>query len=279
MTTYEDIEQSVAEGEPIELYDIWDVEGTHYRWNTSSIIISYGSYDYEPNVIDRSELVLGGNNEVSAIDIKLKRGNIFASRFIAAPVEGEVQFVLYRQQAGFTVKFCQGFLSAVSFDKNGVPTSRFEPRSSDMVGVGQRRRNQRLCDYCLYKMGCWVNEELYRVDGTLTNVSGLVLTSAIFATKTDGWFVGGEIVIGVARRLIKAHVTNTITISRTMSVALIGVTFRAYAGCDHTPGTCKTKFDNKLNFGGNEYLPTKNSFLTGVNVTGYLASASSGLIR
>jgi hypothetical protein len=262
--TYDSYEQSIASGEPIELYDVWDVEGTHYRWNTANETITYGSYDYEPEIVDRSEMVIGENGEVNALDVKLSRSNALTNQFISAPIEGEVLLIVYRYHAGFGATFWQGVLSTVSFDENGIPTCRFEPRMSDMPGIGERRRNQRLCDHALYKQGCWVNEESFRVDGTLTNVSGLVLTSAVFATKADGWFTGGEVVVGNARRLIKAHATNTITITRAASAFVIGATFRAYAGCDHTPTACKDKFDNKLNYGGNEFLPVKNPFETNI---------------
>lgn len=262
--SYDDIEQSVALGEPVELYDIWDVEGVHYRWTTGSDIVIYGSNEYEPGIVNRSEVIIGNNEEVNALDVKFGRSNVLANRFIAAPIEGEVQIIVYRQHAGFTITFWQGFLLSVSFDTDGIPTCRFEPGSSDIPGVGERRRNQRLCDHILYKAGCWVNPEAYRVDGTLTNVNGLVLTSAIFASKTDGWFIGGEIVIGNARRLIKAHVTNTVTITRLMPAAVIGATFRAYAGCNHAPSDCQQRFNNKLNYGGNEFLPLRNPFETNI---------------
>jgi hypothetical protein len=258
--TYDSYEQSVASGEPIELYDIWDNGGTHYRYTTASEAVEYNGYMYESDVIDRSEMELGGNEEVTALKVFFSRSNALTNQFISGPPEGEVQLLLYRQHAGFTATFWQGFLIVVTFDENSVPTGRFEPRSSDIAGFGVRRRCQRLCDHALYKSGCGVNETLYKVDGTLATVNGLDLVSSAFSAKSDGWFVGGEIVIGYSRRTIKAHTTNTITITRSMDSAIVGATFRAYAGCDHTPTTCKDKFNNKLNYGGCEFLAVKNPF-------------------
>ena len=267
--SYNDLDHSVASGEPVELYDVWDLEGTHYRWTTAHETVSYLGSDYEPIVVDRSEICLGENDTVNAVDVTLSRGNTLTNHYVRSPVEGEVSLIIYSQQSEFTVIEWQGLLLSVMFDKNGIPTCRFEPRSSNSPGVGQRRRNQRLCDYILYRAGCLVDCEAYRVDGVLTNVSEsgseMVLTSSAFATKADGWFIGGEVVIGTSRRLIKAHITNTITIPRIMDAAVIGASFRAYAGCDHLPATCKAKFNNKLNYGGNENLTNKNPFE--INIT------------
>ena len=34
-----------------------------------------------------------------------------------------------------------------------------------------------------------------------------------------------------------------------------GDTFTVYYGCDHTPGTCQSKFNNLANFRGFPYIP------------------------
>jgi uncharacterized phage protein (TIGR02218 family) len=39
------------------------------------------------------------------------------------------------------------------------------------------------------------------------------------------------------------------------SVPSPGDTFTVYYGCDHTPGTCQSKFNNLVNFRGFPYVP------------------------
>jgi hypothetical protein len=39
------------------------------------------------------------------------------------------------------------------------------------------------------------------------------------------------------------------------SVSSVGDTFTIYYGCDHTPGTCQSKFNNLANFRGFPYVP------------------------
>ena len=39
------------------------------------------------------------------------------------------------------------------------------------------------------------------------------------------------------------------------SVPAAGDSFTVYFGCDHTPGTCQSKFNNLANFRGFPYVP------------------------
>jgi uncharacterized phage protein (TIGR02218 family) len=39
------------------------------------------------------------------------------------------------------------------------------------------------------------------------------------------------------------------------SLPATGDTFTVYQGCDHTPGTCSSKFNNLPNFRGFPYVP------------------------
>jgi hypothetical protein len=76
---------------------------------------------------------------------------------------------------------------------------------------------------------------------------------------------GGEIIVGNAHRTIISHTGNSITINRPFRAdVLAGMSFSAYAGCDHLPDTCRYKFDNMINFGGRKDLPVTNPY-TGRN--------------
>ena len=263
---YQDYENSVALGIPIELYDIFESTGDHYRYNTSDETLTYLGNDYESGIIERSEFGLGNENDSDNLTIKLNRGNTFTNQFRSNVIDALVGVNIYRQHEANYVNFWSGYLIAVSFDEKSIPSCRFESVISSSLRMGCRRKNMRLCPLLLYEYGCNVNQESYKVTGTLTNISsnGLTLTSSAFATKTDGWFIGGKIKIGQAWRLIKAHATNTVIIDRAFVNIEIGDNHTSYAGCNHTPAICKSKFNNKLNFGGNEFLPSINPFHTNI---------------
>lgn len=262
--TYDASEISAASGIPIELYDIYDSDGTHYRYNTSDSTVTYLGNDYSSDIIERSDFTLGDIKNTDSLTIKLTRNDTFAVRFINEPIDAIVFINIYRQHEANYITYWSGYLISVSFDEDALPVCRFEAIISSNVRMGHRRKNMRMCPYILYETGCNVNQESYKVEGTITNLSGLVVTSSQFATETDGYWVGGKLKIGTAYRLIKAHSTNTITIDRAFADAEIGDSFICYAGCDHTLATCISKFSNYLNFGGNAYLPKTNPIYSNI---------------
>jgi uncharacterized phage protein (TIGR02218 family) len=262
--TYQSSEESIAAGKPILLFDFAAATGEHWRMTTSEDTVTFMSHDYDPGVVSHREIEIGDYPDVNAVEVNLGRSQPLANQFIAAPVEGIVTLTLYRGHDGNYIVYWWGLLTSVKFGTDGIPSLRFEPRTSSFLRLGNRRCNQRLCDHALYDSGCRVNNTSYQVAGTISNISGLDITASIFSTKSNGWFVGGQLVVGYARRLIKAHTTNVVTVTRVMQDAAIGNSLLAFAGCDHTPTTCNTKFSNKLNFGGNEFLPVKDPFKAGI---------------
>lgn len=262
VTDYRTYEDSVASGKPIELYHIYDSDGNHYRYNTSRGTVTYLGADYEPEIINRSNVVLGGfGGEGYPLKVTFTRGNLLAVRFIHQPIDAVVTLILYRQHEGYYIRHWTGYLIHMAYDEDGMPIGTFESVLDTTTRMGHRRRCSKICDLVLYKYGCMVNQEIYKVTGTITNISsdGLILTGSQFGTKPDDWFVGGKVRVSNAYRLIKAHSGLTVTIDRKFYEATSPCAFTAYAGCAHTPAACAA-FGNKINFGGNEFLPTQNPF-------------------
>jgi len=111
--------------------------------------------------------------------------------------------------------------------------------------------------YTYYRV--WVYENYGGTNSLLVNEIEMIEADNAMSVYYYGG--GGEIVVGTARRTITAHVGNTITINRPFGSGVIaGNAFSAYPGCDHTPGTCRSKYDNGINYGGLEGLPTKNHY-------------------
>jgi len=254
-------EQSVASGRPVELYHLADDLGTHCRITSGGLAVTYGSYVYTLEPCKRSELRITDNHKKNDMTFQLSRDNAFAARLVPGPIEGRTWVTIYRGHEPDFVTWWYGEFTSVKFDKDGVPTLVATPRTSSISRVGRRRQCQRLCDHALYDAWCGLNSTSYMVAGTVDSVVGLVVTSTTFGTKTPGWFKAGKFVGGGAKRMITAHTGNDVTLTRTIPGLTAGDSFTAYAGCDHTPATCVSiKFANKVNYGGDEFLPTKNPF-------------------
>jgi uncharacterized phage protein (TIGR02218 family) len=262
--TYQDSEAGIASGKPIELYDFaFGVD--HWRYTSASETVTYMNHDYEPVLIQRSDLEQSDNAFKNELSITVGRDNEFAQQFIAAPLDGIVTLTVYRGHGSDYVTFWMGVMSSISFNSDEVKITA-SPKTTSMLRTGLRRKYQKLCNYPLYGSGCRVNNELFKVTSTIATISGLTITSAIFATKADGWFTAGMIKIGDKKRLITSHTGSTITISHSLIGVVAGNSFTAYAGCDHLMATCRTKFSNLDNYGGQPWIPTKNPF-TGDGIT------------
>ncbi len=256
--TYDFTESSVNSGKPIELYD-FENNSNHYRYTSGPVSVSYAGYDYEPETIQRSDLELTNNAFRNELEIKINRDNVFIRRFIHTPLEGLVTLTVYRGHGSDFVTFWVGVINHVKFNTEEVTITAI-PRTSSLIRTGLRRKYQKLCNYPLYAVGCNVILSAFQVIGTIDTISGFTITSATFATKADGWFKAGKIVVGDAERLIISHVGNTIIVNRGIVEAVDGNSFTTYAGCDHTMATCASKFANFINYGGQPWIPTKNPF-------------------
>jgi hypothetical protein len=69
---------------------------------------------------------------------------------------------------------------------------------------------------------------------------------------------------GVDRRLILSSSGDVLTLLLPFTSSPLGSTVIVFAGCDHTIATCKSKFNNVVNYGGFAFVPTKNIFQTGI---------------
>ena len=261
--SYDALEQSTMEGQPIELYHFYDDIGNHWRYTSAATLQEFEFHDYEPEPIDRQNITATHNHFKNELKLTLGRNNLFALNYVAGMLENLVSLVVYRLHLGDLtdpIIYWRGVVQRVVFDENELPTIHATPLTNDVVRAGARRRCQIMCDLPLYSAYCSVTRSSYQIAGVITGVSGVTLSSATFGTKANGWLTGGMIIIGDAKRLIQWHVGTDIKIGRGIVDLATGVAFTAYAGCNHTATICNSKFSNKINYGGCQFLPISNPF-------------------
>lgn len=271
--SYDSRDQSVALARPVLAIDFEDDFGTHWRYNTSAEDITLLGETYTSDACKVSETEISGNDFRNRVTIELSRQNGFAWQFISAPLESKVTVTIYRVLDPDYQFMWTGVVEAVSFSSEGVPKIECTPKTASAARVGWRRRTSMACPLVLFGQeigGCKVNAESFKITGVISAYSGTTYESDDFAAQADGWLQGGELVIGNARRLIKSHTVNSdgsaeVEINRKIDNPETNsagqIEFTAYAGCDHIYTTCDTKFSNKVNYGGLEFLPVKNPFV------------------
>ena len=135
-----------------------------------------------------------------------------------------------------------------------------EPLRTYLKRSALRARYQRVCRHSLYNVGCNLIKDNFLIQGNVLGQVANVISVNGLDLQPNGYFVGGYIVLGSAKRAIIAHVGNNITLTSPFDEVNVGATANVYPGCDHTFETCRDQFNNEENFGGFPWIPGKNPF-------------------
>lgn len=272
--TFAPFETSVESSQPIELYEI--ILGTQTFYYTSAEDdITISPFVYEAIPITRGKIQQGPEDGNRTLEIDLPGSNIFARKYIGSVPSERAQLTIKRlQRPDFpgpeVITLFEGFVKSVAFSENGRKAKlAVEPAISASSRSIPRYTYQGSCNHVLYDVRCQVDDTnpAYRHTGIVTAVNGSVVTVTGADGFTDGWFTGGssEALGGLDARLILDHVGEDITLLLPFPYDLIGQSLILLAGCAHDIATCKSKFDNVINYGGFAFVPTKNPFDTGID--------------
>jgi uncharacterized phage protein (TIGR02218 family) len=118
---------------------------------------------------------------------------------------------------------------------------------------------QPTCLHTLYDSGCTLVKNAFGTNGTVGSGS---TASVINWSGASANFVQGSITFtsgvnaGVTATVGSVAAGTSITLRYPLeSTPAAGDGFTVYYGCDHTPGTCQSKFNNLANFRGFPYVP------------------------
>lgn len=111
-----------------------------------------------------------------------------------------------------------------------------------------------------YIGACTVNKTSYTYTGTVAGVPHPTITfTCTGVNQPDGWFTNGLVTwttganAGLSYQVKRHTVAGAVTIDLFLEAARPiqpGDQFEVTAGCDKSAATCKTKFNNIINFGG-----------------------------
>lgn len=263
---YIEDEQSLDRGEPEELY-LFNRDDTDY-WSFTSIDydIIYNGRTYTATLIRRSDIILSANSLKNTIDIEMLISNPFILNLLNGLIEGEIKLTIYRRHKGANsfITYWNGYVRGCGCKGNkAIILAGLKDSSLNRNGI--MRKYSRNCGIPLYSTLCTISKSdaAFQITGTVLSVDGTTITAAEFDNEDDNWLKGGIFKLDddTLIQSIIYHVGTTIKISRATTALVEGKTFTAWAGCDHAKATCKNKFSNKLNYGGQPWLPTKNPFI------------------
>lgn len=280
MTTLEFIaaETGAASASPVELYEFAHGAAV-YRYTSGDAAVHTGAGTFALEAISRTEVELSEEDLSGTITITVPADNAVAKLFAAANPSNQVFITVSRQHRTVPgeIEFVfQGVVASASFD--GVACSlTCQPVGSVLSKQIPTRLYQPQCGHVLFSqteyygtggavggsaqsVGCNVNRENFKTTAVVGSALASTITAPAFASKPDGYFTAGKVeTLDGETRYITSHIGNTITVAYPVAIS-VGDTVSVYPGCDGLAATCRSKFNNIINFYGFNKLPRRNPF-------------------
>ena len=265
---YEAHEVSVEDAAPIELY-LFKYNGEEFAYTSSyryqQVSIDNVWHNFIPDYIKRSDsLKLGNSNgTMENCSITVNRTNNVALLYQGAPPEQDsVRVEIFRMHEGEYIRILRGIVSQVSFNNSEATlTITIENVLNREIPVGKLSY---FCQNRIYDAKCNLNKDDYGLHcwtvGGFGGIQHLKIQSHELATKEDGYFTNGYVVMGHAIRAIKEHKGEFITIKYPINPSDRMSEFMVYPGCDCLFSACHRKFKNTDNFSGIPYIQPYDAF-------------------
>jgi hypothetical protein len=258
--SYNTQEISAAAGQPVELYrfvlgqQVWTV-------TSGREAITYQVESYQPAVIRRSAVEQSPEFARNGIDLECARDFAVAQLFAAARPNGVVSLTLFRNHLGDSeyITWWKGRVASVAF-AGSTAKIRCESIFTALKRPGLRAHYQTGCRHALFDPGCGVNNQAYKLAGTVASFSGLNVTSSTFLEQASGWLTGGYLRVAGVPRMITNHSGDTITLVGRAAGAGRRRGLRSLRRLRPDVRHLSVKFGNSLNFGGFPWIPAKNPF-------------------
>lgn len=233
---------------------------TPYSYNSGS-----GTETYVPSTLKRTEIESKNEINKQSIDLSFSLDDAMARAWMVENVENVVTLTVFEVDNASVDVSWKGRLSSVKPSVAEIVLS-FESIFTSLRRPGLRARFLRTCRHSLYRRGCKLNKADFAETGVPTAIAGLTVTVARAADFPDGFFTTGMIASADGTlRFITNHIGSTLTLIRrlpSLEVAFAAgpTTVTLYPGCDRTRPTCGAKFGNLPNYGGFDWIPTRNPF-------------------
>jgi len=280
---FDDQEISTEGGAPIELYKIEGADSFYYT--SSATEFTFEGNTYIPVSMSRSGPVISPKTTSGGLALKVPFNDPFAARYLGGVPPAPDRITIYQVHLSDSVQevrpFWSGLVSAVKFSGETATIS---------IGGVLARTSMQIpsntfswsCNHVLYGKRCKVIEREYEFQFTVNSVSsdGITLTLSdadsentpqTEITDAPAYFNGGRLdpgVPGSQRMIVRMEMDTPGNYTAVLMVPISGLNagdvLIISAGCDRSLGTCYSRFNNIVNYGGFPFIPTLNPFATEV---------------
>lgn len=253
--------------QPAELYHFWNNYNDYYLTSLDSAI-TYNANEYTPAVINRSGTQHSSDLTVSEITIDVHYLSDEASEYItSAPIDQTwltITKVFTDQSPLEGIVYFFGVIDSVSF-KGQKATIKASGVEKILRNAFPKYRYQPRCNHKLFSTGCGVNAASYGITRTVTELSADGITVVVNSLNyEDNYFALGYIKpANYSERMIVEQVGRQLTLRSAIPGLAVGNSISMYPGCDKSPSTCESKYNNLGNpaldrFLGFIYIPNDN---------------------
>lgn len=248
----------------IELYKIVS-SGVTYNLTSAIKAQTHNAETYDPANIGRAGITSKGELSKANLDVRIALDHPLAVALLSSWAETTTTLTVFSKRTSGTDTIWKGRLANIVPEDANVRMV-FESIYTSMRRPGLRARFLKSCRHPLYGRGCFVDPADFAVAATISAIAGLVVTSPEAAGEANGYFTGGMIAAPDGTlTYISSHIGTSLTLNRISSSLAsafadegAGLAVTIYPGCDHSYATCAAKFSNDDNYGGFDYIPTKN---------------------
>jgi uncharacterized phage protein (TIGR02218 family) len=282
--TYATYETSTFDGAPLELCEFRGGANDIWRYTNNVDPVVKDSNTFEPLAITRTGVEQTAGEAPKMVEITVPHDIEVASLFVNFLPPSPIGVTIYREHrtdpdAQFVVVFTGTIASSRYEDSRAILSCR--------PVLGSLNRNvpwltyQRQCNWALYSVGCGALKDNYRIDTTVTAITGNRLFGANFSVNGTGWLNAGWVERKKTRevRFIHKHIDNELVLMSPFLDILEGEEVVAYAGCDRSTATCASKFNNLARYAGWPDVPEKNPFTQSVYGNGNGAPLDTELLK
>lgn len=238
-----------------------------------ALIVDGQSYEPAPG-LQRLRLTLAANAEVSNQEfgsawLDVPEADIKGGKFDNCTVE--VAWASWAHPEYGKIVVFTGSLGDISWTDEGFKADVVSYMKNLELILGNTYTAQ--CPHQLFngptvgRIGsCGLNSTAFTFTGAITSIITTKWKFGIDQIQADTYFSNGKITFTSGLNaglsfIVKVHATNEIELFLpTNYVVAVGDTFTIFAGCDKTLNTCKTKFNNVVNFGGYPHIVTDVTF-------------------
>ena len=252
---------------PIDLYrivmgsNVWTITSadTEQTYDAGS-----GSETYVPTAMGRGGYEQKNELSKASIEVNLPIDHELAISLLTSYNEQIISLTVFRKEGAVVGVSWKGRLASIKPSDTKL-TLVCESIFTSLRRPGLRARFQKSCRHALYGRGCTLDPEDFADAGTATALSATVITVTEASGQVDGYYTGGMLRSpDNSLAYIIDHTGDQITLQRvpynitTSAAAGFPFAVTLYPGCDHTRLTCRDKFSNGLNYGGFDWIPSKN---------------------